>query len=170
MRRAFAAHPRSKPFIEPEIVPPCHCHEIAKPLMCGLVRDDFIDALPRRGGRFLGIKEQPQFVISDSAPVFHRATETARDGDLIQFRQRVGNTEIIVVVLENLRCGFECVAAHFRFTFRCDDTDLGRSTSRFDEIQFASDENIEVTRHRRSRCKAYLLSIRDLFLAFNRHV
>ena len=49
------------------------------------------------------IEEQPRFVVGDAAPVFHRPAESARDGDLIEFRQRIGDAEVIVVVLQNLR-------------------------------------------------------------------
>ncbi len=55
---AFRSHPRGKTFVEPEIVPPRHGHEIAKPHVRSLVRNHFVNALPRYGGGFLGIEKQ----------------------------------------------------------------------------------------------------------------
>ena len=48
-RRAFRSHPGRESFVEPKIIPPRHGDEIAKPLMCDLVRDHFINGLFGRG-------------------------------------------------------------------------------------------------------------------------
>ena len=135
-----------------------------------LVRDNFVDNLLglRRG--VFRIKQKRGLVISDSTPVFHRAAETAGQSDLVEFRQGIGHAEIIVVVLQDLRRRFERVSAQFRFAFRCDDTNLRRTAPRFDEIELASNEHIQITRHRRGRGKAHLFSASDFFLALNRHV
>ena len=89
---------------------------------------------------------------------------------MIQFRQRIGNAEILVVILQNLRSGFERVAAHFCFAFGCDHTNLRGTNSRFDQIELARDKNIQITRHRRSRGKANLFSAIDFLLALDWHV
>ena len=135
-----------------------------------LVREHLIDVLLclRRG--IFRIKKKCRLEIGNSAPVFHRAAKPAGKSNLIKLRQGIGRTEIIVVIFQNLRSSLERVAAHFRFAFRCDHTELRRSTSRFDEIEFACDENIEITRHRRSRGKAHFLSASHCFLALDRHV
>ena len=99
MRRALRSHPRSETFIQPKIIPPGHGHEIAEPLVRGLVRDHFINPLPRHGGRFLRVEQESRFEISDAAPIFHRITECARNGDLIQLRQRVMDAEIVIVIV-----------------------------------------------------------------------
>ena len=53
MRRAFSAHPRCEPFVEPEIVPPSHGHEVTEPLVRHFVRKHLVDVLLRlRGGIF----------------------------------------------------------------------------------------------------------------------
>ena len=101
-RRALRPHPRREPFVEPEIVPPRHRDEIAEPHVGRLVRDHFVDALLRLGGRFLGIEQEARFVVGDSAPVLHRPAETARDRDVIQLRERVGDAEVVIKILEDL--------------------------------------------------------------------
>ena len=45
MSGAFRPHPGSEPFVEPEIVPPCHGDEITEPLVGDLVCDHFVNAL-----------------------------------------------------------------------------------------------------------------------------
>src|SRR4030095_2381674 len=45
MRCAFGAHPRGKSFVEPKIIPPRHCHEIAEPLMRHFMCEDLVDIL-----------------------------------------------------------------------------------------------------------------------------
>ena len=88
MRTAFAAHPGSESFVEPEVVPPCHRHQIAEPLMRCFVGDNFVNALPRRGRRFLRVEQQRRFVIGDAAPILHRSTETTGNRNLIELGQR----------------------------------------------------------------------------------
>ena len=58
IRAALAAHPGGESFVQPEIVPPGHRHEIAEPLVGDLVRDDFVDALFRRSRRIRRIKQE----------------------------------------------------------------------------------------------------------------
>src|SRR5437764_3513994 len=170
MRRAFAAHPRREPFVEPEIIPPGHGHQIAKPLVRHFVREYLVDNLFRFRRRVFRIKQKRRLVISDSAPVFHRAAETTRQSDLVEFRQWIRHAEIIVVVSKNLRCYFERVAAEFCFALRCDHTNLRGSTSRFDEIKLARDEDIQITRHRRRGGEADFFPAGYFFLALDRHV
>ena len=169
-RSAFRPQPAGKTFIEPEIVPPCHGHEIAEPHVRGLVRDHFVNALLRRGRGFFGIEKQCRFVVSNPAPVFHRAAETAGNGDLIELGQRIRKVEVVVEISQNLRRAFERVTPPVGLTFCRDDANLSTGCFRFDQIQLAGDENIQVTRHRWRWCEAHFFSIIDLALAFDRHV
>ena len=56
MGRAFRAHPGGEPFVKPQIVPPGHGHEIAKPLVRHLVREHFVDILLRLSRGIFWIK------------------------------------------------------------------------------------------------------------------
>ena len=56
LRGAFAAHPRGESFVEPEVVPPSHRDEVAKPHMGHLMRQHFVDILLRIGGGILRIE------------------------------------------------------------------------------------------------------------------
>src|SRR5947207_14282919 len=117
MRGAFAPHPGGETFVQPKIVPPSHSDEIAEPLVRSFMRDDLINALARRSGRFLRVEKKRRFVVSDAAPIFHRAAEPARNGDLIQLWKRIANAKVIVVVLKDLRRAFERVSAPLGFSF-----------------------------------------------------
>ena len=170
MRTAFAAHPGREPFVKPKIIPPRHCHQVAEPLVRCLVRDHFVNALARGGGRFLWIEKQRRFVVSDAAPILHRAAKAARNRDLIELRKRITNAEVIVVVLKNLRRAFERVSAPFRFSFRRNDSDLRAGNFGFDRLELAGDEHVQVTGHRRSRLEANFLADFDLMFEFDGHV
>src|SRR5205807_958138 len=53
MRGAFGTHPRCKSFIEPQVVPPSHRYQVAKPLVRHFVRENLVDILLCfRGGTF----------------------------------------------------------------------------------------------------------------------
>ena len=170
MRCTFGAHPRGKSFIEPKIIPPCHCHEIAEPLVCHFMCENLVDILLCFRRRTFRIKQKFRFVVGNTAPVFHCASEAAGHRDLIQFRQGIGHSEIFVVVLHDLRSGFERVAPHLSLAFCRNHSELGRAASRFNEIEFARNENVQVTGHRRRRSEAHLFAASDFFLALNWHV
>ena len=130
-RGAFRPHPGGETFVQPKIVPPRHRHQIAEPLVRGFVGDHFVNALPCSGRRFLRIEKQHRFKISDAAPVFHRAAKSAGNGDLVEFRQRIGEAEVIVEVLQNLGRALQRVPAPFGFAFGGDDADLRAGRSGF---------------------------------------
>ena len=50
MGGTFAPHPGREPFIEPEIVPPRHRHQVPKPHVRHLMRKHFINILLRLAG------------------------------------------------------------------------------------------------------------------------
>jgi hypothetical protein len=74
--RGAPGHPGGEAFVEPEVVPPGHGHEVAEPLVRDLVGRDLEDALAvllRRDG---GIDEQRVFEGEDRPPVLHGSEET----------------------------------------------------------------------------------------------
>ncbi len=96
-------HPGGEALVEPDIVPPAHGDEIAGPLMRHFMRDVGVDAFARGGiGRFV-VEQHAVIDERDGAPVFHRTGfEIAGNGDQVQFRQRVGHAEILVVVGQHM--------------------------------------------------------------------
>src|SRR5207253_8154875 len=56
------------------------------------------------------------------------------------------------------------------FAFGRDHADLCRADSRFDVIEFACDEDIEVTGHRWRDWETHFFAAGDFFLALHRHV
>ncbi len=89
---------------------------------------------------------------------------------MIKLGQRIGHAKIIVVVLENFRRAFQRVTSPFRFTLCRDHSNLDASHLRFDQVQFTSHENVQITRHRRSHRETHFLSPFNFSLLLNRHV
>ena len=170
MGGAFAPHPGSEPFVEPEIVPPSHGHEVAEPLVRGLVRDHLINALLGGCGRFLRVEQKGRLEVSNATPIFHRAAKTTGDRDLIEFGQGILDAKIIVIVLQNLGGALERVSAPFGFSLRGNHPNLCSRHLRLNRIQFAGNENVQVTRHRRRRLKTHFLAGTTLVLGLDWHV
>src|SRR5438105_10293147 len=85
----LAAHPGSKTFVQPNVVPPCHRHEIAEPLVSHLVRCYLEDGLAAFFARNCRIVKKSPLEGKDRAPIFHGAEElaAARPGYVIQLRR-----------------------------------------------------------------------------------
>jgi len=63
-----ARHPRGEAFVQPEVIPPCHGHKIAKPHMRDFVRDGRVDELALGFRREIGVDERIFFEEEDGAP------------------------------------------------------------------------------------------------------
>ena len=92
-------HDGSERFVEPEVVPPFHGDEVAKPLVREFVGDG------ESGGFFGGdgrgfVAEELGFAVGDKPPVFHGASLKVGDGDLVEFFKRVFDLEEVFVVVE----------------------------------------------------------------------
>ena len=142
---ALRSHPGGKTFVQPKIVPPCHRDEIAKPHVRHFVGDDREDILLISGRGFFRIEKEPRFIISNAAPIFHCAAESARNCDEIELRKRIGNPEVVVVVLENFRLALKRVTPGLCFPFRCDDAESHAIAFHLNRIELARDKDHEVT-------------------------
>src|SRR5262249_20069065 len=91
-------HPGGKALIEPEIVPPGHGDEVARPLMGRLVGNDLEHGLagPLRG--ILRVEEETVVEVSDAAPILHRAGVEVGNRDEVELGQWIGSAEIVVVI------------------------------------------------------------------------
>ena len=92
----LGAHPRGETFVQPQVVPPLHRYQVAKPHMRHFVGHHLGHPLPGAGRGMGRIHQQSRFPIGDSPPVFHRPGREVRDGNVIQLFQRIGNAEVIV--------------------------------------------------------------------------
>mmetsp|Transcript_2671 Transcript_2671/g.10384 ORF Transcript_2671/g.10384 Transcript_2671/m.10384 type:complete len:407 (+) Transcript_2671:1817-3037(+) len=98
--RGEGLHPVREALVEPQVVPPAHGDQVAEPLVRQLVRDDRADALLLAGAHRLLVAEQRHLSVRDQAPILHGAGSKVRDRNHIQLRQRIRNTEELVVELE----------------------------------------------------------------------
>src|SRR5260221_2226482 len=64
-------HPARESLIEPNVVPPSHCDQIAKPLMGDLVGHYRENTLLCEVRTRLRVEEEKTFIARDPAPIFH---------------------------------------------------------------------------------------------------
>ncbi len=95
-------HPGGEAFVEPDVVPPLHGHQVAEPLVRHFVRDDDGDFClgVDRGG--FGIDEQSGFAIGDGAEVLHGAGFEVGKANEVELLERIGNAEVVVVVVQHI--------------------------------------------------------------------
>jgi hypothetical protein len=99
----FALHPRGKAFVQPEVVPPRHGHQIAEPLMGELVGDD--DRLAALGGRGrMGrVEQQHLFAVRDEPRVLHGPSAKIGNGNGVELGIRKGRPEVVGELLREPR-------------------------------------------------------------------
>ena len=100
-RDRLGLHPGREPLVEPDVVPPLHCHHIAKPLMRHFMRDHVGNSLLRLDRRRLLVDQQIGFAIRDRAEILHRPCFKVRQADHVELRHRIANAEVRVVVVQN---------------------------------------------------------------------
>ena len=92
----FAGEPGRKGFIQPEVLPPPHRYEIAKPLVDDLVGNDICHT-PKAVRRSFGdVNEKTILAKEDRSPVLHGAHCKVRHTDKIQLRDGIFQAEIVV--------------------------------------------------------------------------
>ena len=100
-------HPRGKTFVQPQVIPPLHRHQVAKPHMRHFVGHHFRHPLPGAGRGILRIHQQRRFPVGDGPPILHGPGGEVRDGDMIQLFQRIGYAEIVVEKGKHPRRSFQ---------------------------------------------------------------
>ncbi len=159
-------HPAGKPFVEPQIVPPLHGHQVAEPLVRHLVRDHQKDQLPVGVGRIGGVVQQVFLRIEVGAPVFHRAAlDLARRGDQVELEQREGRAEIGVVVMQDVDGLAQRILAARRIAALDDDAQVDAVDALVDALIIADRQEQQIGRHRRrflERRPRHLFSVRAI--------
>lgn len=100
-RHLLRAHPAREALVQPQVIPPRHGHEIAKPLVRDLVRHDAVDALALRQAARRRVEKQRAFPIDDRAPVLHAARAGIGQRDLVELGQRIFRAEVVREVAQN---------------------------------------------------------------------
>mmetsp|Transcript_104110 Transcript_104110/g.293600 ORF Transcript_104110/g.293600 Transcript_104110/m.293600 type:complete len:341 (+) Transcript_104110:1440-2462(+) len=109
--RCKGLHPIGEALVEPEVVPPRHCHEVAEPLMGELVRYHDADSLLLGHGRSLEVAQEVHLTIRHQAPILHRSGREIRNGDHVQLRQGVRHAEKVVVEFQGPDATIQGVSA-----------------------------------------------------------
>ncbi len=125
--RGARLHPVGEPFVEPQVVPPRHGHQVAEPLVRDLVRgngENVLLVVDVGRGR---VQQQRVLEGEDRPPVFHCAEELALPGcgDVVQLRQRIWNAEIRVVFMQHVAPGIQCELRLVHLALLRDHANLG---------------------------------------------
>ena len=91
----LAAHPGGERFVQPDVVPPRHRDEIAKPLMGELVRQHIGEQAALIFGRALFVDQQDPLAESNQTDVLHGACGKIGDSDQVELSVGVGDPEIV---------------------------------------------------------------------------
>ena len=92
----LGAYPGGETFVEPQVIPPFHSHQVAEPHMRHFVGHHLGHPLPGACRRVLRVHQQRRFPVGYAAPVLHRPGREVRYGQVIQLGQRVGDAEVVV--------------------------------------------------------------------------
>ena len=103
----FSSHPRGKTFVQPQVIPPLHSHQIPKPHMGHFVGYHLGHPLPGAGRGVGCVHQQRRFPIGNRPPVFHRPGGEVRDSDVVQLFQRIGDAEVIIKEPQHPRRSFQ---------------------------------------------------------------
>ena len=106
----LVAHPGGEALVEPQVVPPLHCHQVSEPHVRHLVGHHLHDSLPGRRRGVLGVVEQGGLTIGDCAPVLHCARREVRDGYVVQLLQGIRDAEVAVEVVQQSDGVLHCEA------------------------------------------------------------
>ena len=102
-------HPGGEAFVEPDVVPPLHGHQVAEPLVSHLVGDHQRHVFLGIHRRCFGIEEQVGFAVGDGAKVFHGSCLEVGQANQIELLERVGNSEVGVVVVQYIFGNFDAI-------------------------------------------------------------
>ena len=67
------ANPSCKAFVKPELIPPVHCYQVAKPLMGKLMSHNVGYPILEPSIRFLFVEKDRSSSVSDQTPILHGA-------------------------------------------------------------------------------------------------
>ena len=144
-------HPRREPFVQPDIVPPLHRHEVAKPLMGHFVGEDRRNLFSYRHRGRLRVGEQIGLAIKDRRRVFHGARREIGNGDDVELAEGILDGEVAVVEPQDLLHRLEREVPELLFVRRRADADRHALRAPLETLEPADRHRHEVARHLRRR-------------------
>ena len=150
LRRDPRLHPGGKALVEPEVVPPCHRDEVAKPLVGELMDHHLCHALPLPRRRRL-VNQQVHLAVGDQPPVLHRPRGKLGDGYHVGLGQGVGLAKGLIVAVEGVARALERERTQLRLARRAENSDqhaaLGQGRN---VVKLAHHEGQQVGAHARA--------------------
>mmetsp|Transcript_8508 Transcript_8508/g.28509 ORF Transcript_8508/g.28509 Transcript_8508/m.28509 type:complete len:262 (+) Transcript_8508:1759-2544(+) len=165
------ANPGGEAFVEPEVRPPAHRHQVPEPLMRQLVRHHVRHPLLRDERTVNLIDQQVRLSVRDEPPVLHCAGSEVRQSDHVELWKRIGNTEVIGKEVEDLHANIEGKETLIRHTRASVDSVLDSFLGRSLHVLQSSDSHgEEIRRHARSAFKPNDFAISLYNLVLHGHV
>lgn len=96
------ANPCGKPFVQPQLIPPVHGHQVAKPLMSQLMGNHVGDPVLELCVGFSFIVKNSGGSISDETPIFHGTHGELVNSKKIRLGERIVNTKDLGEVVDDL--------------------------------------------------------------------
>ena len=150
-RERLVRHPGREAFVQPDVVPPLHRHEIAEPLVRHLVGEHRGDGLARRHRCRVRVGQQVRFAIEDRSRVFHGSRREIRDGQNVELSVRIFDGEVVVVELHHLLSGLERELRELLLVGRRADADGNAVLGALGALEVADRHGHQVRRHLRRR-------------------
>jgi hypothetical protein len=108
-------HPGCESFVQPDVIPPLHSDQIAKPHVRHFVREDGNDGLVRVDGGVLVVDGEKSFAVRDGGGIFHGARGKIGEGDDVQLLEGIFYLVIVVIKFQDIFGGEERVGEKILF-------------------------------------------------------
>lgn len=96
------ANPGCKPFVQPQLVPPIHGHQVAEPLMSQFMSNHIRDPILESCVGFPFIVQDSGGSVGDQTPVFHGTHGELVNSEEIGFGEGVFDTKNVGEVVDGL--------------------------------------------------------------------
>lgn len=87
----------SEAFVEPKVVPPLHCHEVAEPHVRHFMGNSPSIPLEEFGGHGLRVAQKDLLLDSDAAPILHCSVLHYVESHKVQLWERILYLEVVFV-------------------------------------------------------------------------
>ena len=159
LRDRLAFHPRGKAFIEPNVVPPLHGNQIAKPLVRHFVRNYAGNFFLQSNRSLFFVDQQNHFPERNASGIFHRACGKIRQANQVQLSIGILDPEIFVVVVENVSGRLQRKPAHLFLPWSAVHADGNAIGLTLDVLEVADHQRREIRRHLRGRGECHRVRV-----------
>ena len=145
----LVAHPLRERFVEPEIVPPLHGHEISEPHVRQFVGRESRERSALGDAHALRVEEKILVGVRDGARVLHRTVDVFGDGEKIEFVERIAPSEIALQAGQDRREDVDDGSGETALPLHGHDAGRDGSARHGREFEVANRDREQIRRERR---------------------